>query len=209
MGVYDYNYGSSQAPLELKEPVRAISSTQTFKLSALELMEQEPYLNEQPRGTLHPELGNDCGRFIRCVFIDKETNAVWNCLLARFLTAPSKHCCVHLQHAGGAVADHDTCDSAFHARSMEWSVVVTGCWSAAELELDQSLADRCRDWVMQTMRILLPYSIGTYPTDLGPDDVELARASFGLNAEKLQRLKLRWDPSNMFGTGFPLARLDS
>ena len=89
--------------------------------------------------------------------------------------------------------------SAFLARDAEWSLVISAAW--AEDEGD------CSHWVKSVMEVLLPAALGCYATDLGPDDVDLARQTFGTHTSRLLRLKQKWDPGNMFRHGFPLSQL--
>jgi len=44
---------------------------------------------------------------------------------------------------------------------------------------------------------------GGYPSLLGPDDDERARASFGDNLGRLLAAKRRYDPGNMFASAIP------
>ena len=121
--------------------------------------------------------------------------------MERLLKAPSRHCYFHFQHMGGAVADGSSLSSAFLARDAEWSLVITAAWTEDE--------EDCSFWVREVVKVLLPLALGCYATDLGadPEDVELARQTFGAHAERLLRLKQKWDPNNMFRHGFPLSQL--
>lgn len=170
------------------------------------LYEREPYLLEQPAGTLPPGVAN-LGFFARCVLVAAPMSpVVAEELVARIRAVPCQHCYVHLQHAGGAVADVAAADSAFALRGLEWSVVLTGCWPKSDA--DGLLRGRCETWAREAAAALLrlPSALGTYATDLGPGaaDGALAGRAYGGNQAELVRLKRAWDPRGLFRCGFPL-----
>ncbi len=128
-------------------------------------------------------------------------------LLRVMRSAPSPLCYVHLVHCGGAAAEVLPGECALGSRGWEWAVVVTGVWllqPPAEWEVQQQgqregspggsegggaeVLSACLDaraavnWVYDSVRLLLPYSAGTYGADLGPNDprdAELAVHAFG------------------------------
>ncbi|CAK9030151.1 FAD-linked oxidoreductase DDB_G0289697 [Durusdinium trenchii] len=203
MGIYTFDFGSGAPDVEL--PTRPALLWEIFReqQDISELMEHEPYLCEQPEGIVHEGFLSKRGFFVRALFFHKEAE-IHTELIESISSAPTQHCYFHLQHMGGAVSDQK--DSAFLAREAEWSVVISGVWQSQ----DDSFATEalaCKTWVMQVVEQLLPKSLGSYATDLGPDDQHLARYSFGHKTSLLLELKKKWDPDNLFRHGFPLASL--
>ncbi len=144
--------------------------------------------------------------FVRTLLMPASKTHTWLALLLHhFALAPTHHCWVMFQHLGGACADVPATRTSFHPRHAEWSLVIGGVWVVAGVANDD--ATLARTWVMRTVIALMPFSLGVYPTDLGPDDLELARYCYGENMTRLLDLKRKWDPTNMFGRGFPLLSL--
>jgi hypothetical protein len=58
---------------------------------------------------------------------------------------------------------------------------------------------RCISWAREFFRATGPYaSDGVYVNFMTPDESRRAPAAFGPNLEKLSRVKLRYDPGNLF-----------
>ena len=199
MGIYTFDFGcNSQSELLERRPV--LSEKTYNKQGIADLMEHEPYLSEQPDGIVHKGLLSKRDFFVRALFFDKGADISTE-VIESMKCAPTRDCYFHFQHMGGMVSEQE--DVAFLAREAEWSMVISGVWS------ETSEALPCKTWVGQVVQQLLPKSLGSYATDLGPDDSQLAQYSFGPKTKRLLELKRKWDPENMFQHGFPLASLAS
>lgn len=210
LGVYDYGLlvaGDDAAPSGVGAGVAAmphelVQEEEAPEISILDLYEREPYLCEQPRGTLLAP-GSSLGFFVRAIFLPAALSpTAAEELISRMREAPNRHCFVHLQHAGGSVGERAPEETAFAARRTEWSVVISASWPLSE---DTRLRPPCTAWALEAARALLPGAVGIYGTDLGPEDTEFAPSAFGENAHELRRLKQKWDKGGMFSCGFPLA----
>ena len=153
---------------------------------------------EQPHGVAHRGFLSSRSFFTRALFFARDAE-ISELLVEILSKAPTRHCYFHFQHMGGAVADGSSESSAFLLRDAEWSLVIKGAW--AEDEGD------CTPWVRDAVKLLMPFALGCYATDLGAEDLEMAAQTFGRNAERLLDLKQKWDPNNMFRHGFPLSQL--
>ena len=200
MGVYTFDFGRappSDWP-EQPEPLWQICRDQQ---GPADLMEHEPYLCAQPEGSVHPGYEARRSFFVRALFFAK-TAEISSEVLEIIASAPCRHSYLHFQHMGGVVSKGTA--TPFVAREAEWSLVISGVWD------DPSLAEACKAWVLAAVQQLLPKALGSYATDLGPEDADLARHSFGHKAiQELLSLKKRWDPENLFRCGFPLAALEA
>lgn len=211
IGIYDYyQHNSNECVRSSQEvsaevaklPAQILQETILPCVSLLELFDHEPYLCMQPQGTMLEPGPAGLAFYCRAVFLASPMCAeTASQLLSVMRSTPCRHCFIHLQHAGGAVADRSPTDSAFDLRALEWSVVVSGSWPKSEQE---QLEPRCVDWVRNAVRSLLPAALGTYSTDLGPEDGEFAKFAFGSNHAELRLLKHKWDPKHTFGCGYPL-----
>jgi adenine phosphoribosyltransferase/phosphomevalonate kinase len=151
--------------------------------------------------------GGKTSSFKRCVFL-KHIGAwsVTNALVAAVETRPSPLCYLHLLHGGGAACEVVDDATAFGCRDWEFACVVTGVWPR---DLDgTNTAQAAVRWVYNTIRDLLPLSVGAYGADLGPDprDTAMAAKAFGPNRPRLARLKHTCDPRNILAYACPLPR---
>jgi FAD/FMN-containing dehydrogenase len=125
-------------------------------------------------------------------------------LVEAIRAAPTPSCRIDLQHCGGAVGDVAPTATAFRNRSFEWNCPLIGAWHEPD-----GTRDACTAWVRQTVQMLAPCVAGTYCVEITPGlpetagEVELA---FGDNLDRLQALKCRWDPDNLFRHYYPLTR---
>eukprot|EP00435_Cladocopium_sp_Y103_P053394 s996_g17.t1 len=200
MGIYTYDFGGVSPRLDLSGGPTLLLEKLLEKQGVAELMDQEPYLCEQPDGTVHRGFIPKRSFFIRALFFEKSAD-ICKEVVEGMRSAPGRHCYFQFQHMGGVVSRR--ADSLFTARQAEWSLVISAAWS------EEKSAAACRSWVMQVVQNLLPKALGSYATDLGPEDELLAGHSFGHNTSQLVQLKKKWDPENMFKHGFPLAALAS
>ena len=85
--------------------------------------------------------------------------------------------------------------------------MITGVWPRDRDGTE--VARAAVGWVYSVARHLLPVSGAVYGADLGPDprDAILARsASFGVNRQRLARLKTMLDPRNVLAYACPLPK---
>ena len=145
--------------------------------------------------------------FKRCVFLKRIGNRdVANALIAAIQIRPSPLCYLHLLQGGGAVNDVADQDSAFGCRGWDFACVITGVWPRDQ---DGTVVARAAvQWVYDTIKDLLPLSVGVYCADLGPDprDAALAAKAFGPNLLRLSRLKRQLDPAAVLAHACPLPR---
>ncbi|HUP08106.1 MAG TPA: FAD-binding oxidoreductase [Caldimonas sp.] len=100
---------------------------------------------------------------------------------------------VVLVHLGGAIQRVPASATAYAARDARYVVNVHGRWS------DPGLDARGRAWARQAHADAAPHAIGGgYVNFLVEDEGERVAASYGVNHKRLQLLKRRYDPSNLF-----------
>ncbi|KAL8362969.1 hypothetical protein RB601_008979 [Gaeumannomyces tritici] len=171
------------------------------EVDAMRLFETDMYMKLMHGG----HGGNKFSAFKRCVFLKSISDkAVRNELLAALDTRPSPYCYIHLVHAGGgAVSDVEVGATAFGCRDWRFACNIAGVWQRADADTD---ADACTRWVYDVSHKLLPLGTGAYGADLGPDprDAALATRAFGLNRERLVRLKRVLDPHSVLPFACPL-----
>ena len=106
---------------------------------------------------------------------------------------PAPFAAVAIEHLGGAVSRVGTQDTAFSHRHAQHSVLVLRMWqNPAESEANI-------DWGRRCYRAAEPFlEEGVYVNYLGDEGEVRARAAYGVNYDRLVKLKNKYDPTNFF-----------
>src|SRR5690242_2614998 len=151
--------------------------------------------------------GGKTSSFKRCLLLkDIGDWKVAEALVAGVGGRPSSLCYLHLLQGGGAISDVAANVNAFGCRGWDFACVITGVWPR-----DQDGTEVARaavKWVYSVAENLLPICEGVYGADLGPDprDAALAHRAFGVNRQRLARLKSQLDPQNVLAYACPLPK---
>jgi FAD/FMN-containing dehydrogenase len=106
---------------------------------------------------------------------------------------PDPQCEIFLAQLGGAMGRVDPSATAFVARDARYVMNVHGRWSAARDD------ERVRAWARQCFLDAAPHATGSgYVNFLTEDEGERVAASYGANHARLQAVKRRYDPQNLF-----------
>jgi FAD/FMN-containing dehydrogenase len=107
--------------------------------------------------------------------------------------APSPLTQVHVHHLGGRMAGIPDGGSAFPSRGASFVYNLIGVWQ------DPADDDRNIAWARGAFEQLRPFSLGSaYINFLADEGEERVRAAYGPNYERLQAMKRRYDPENVF-----------
>ena len=113
--------------------------------------------------------------------------------IAAAAKVPDPQCEIFLAQLGGAMARVDASATAFVARDARYIMNVHGRWS------DVADDDLVRDWARRVFEDAAPHATGSgYVNFLTEDEGERVAASYGANYPRLQSLKQRFDPANLF-----------
>ncbi len=117
---------------------------------------------------------------------------------------PGPECEIFLAQLGGAMARVDPSATAYAGRDAHYVMNVHGRWS------DAGDDDRVRDWARGVFRNAAPYATGSgYVNFLTEDESERVVASYGINHPRLQSVKRRFDPDNLFRMNLNIAPASS
>jgi len=106
---------------------------------------------------------------------------------------PGPQCEIFIAQLGGAMARVDVQATAFAARDARFIMNVHGRWSDARDD------DGVRTWARQVFEQAAPHATGSgYVNFLTEDEAERVAASYGVNHARLQSIKQRFDPANLF-----------
>jgi len=113
---------------------------------------------------------------------------------------PGPECEVFLAQLGGAMARVDPAATAFVGRDAAYIMNVHGRWA------DTADDKRVRDWARKVFTDSAPHATGGgYVNFLTEDEGERVAATYGANYTRLQAVKQRYDPTNLFRANLNIA----
>ena len=113
---------------------------------------------------------------------------------------PGPECEIFVAQLGGAMARVNPSATAFVGRDARYIMNVHGRWS------DPRDDERVRDWARQAFSDAAPHATGSgYVNFLTEDEGERVAASYGSNYPRLQAVKRRFDPGNLFRMNLNIA----
>jgi FAD binding domain/Berberine and berberine like len=109
-------------------------------------------------------------------------------------SVPTWICQTHIYPIDGAAARVGSDETAWGWRDAKFSQVLVG------VDHEAGRDDELRNWTVAYSEALAPYSLGgAYVNFMGADESQdRARAAFRGNYERLQQLKAKYDPQNVF-----------
>ena len=128
-------------------------------------------------------------------YVSKITDAYIDVLVEHANKAASPMCVVGLEHMmGGAVSRVAKDDNAFGTREAEYNLLILGITN------DSSEDDAVRDWARGFSDAVRPFSTGAvYVNYMDHDELDRVGHAYGSNHYgRLQELKKRYDPDNLF-----------
>jgi FAD/FMN-containing dehydrogenase len=121
------------------------------------------------------------------------TDAALDVTIASAARLPGPECEIFVAQLGGAMGRVKPSATAFVGRDARYIMNVHGRWS------DAGDDDRVRDWARQVFQAAAPHATGSgYVNFLTDDEAERVATSYGANYARLQAVKRRFDPDNLF-----------
>lgn len=120
-------------------------------------------------------------------------DAAIDLMIASAARLPGPECEIFVAQLGGAMARVNPAATAFVGRDARFIMNVHGRWSDAHDD------ERVRAWARQAFQEAAPHATGSgYVNFLTEDEAERVSASYGANYPRLQAVKQRFDPDNLF-----------
>ncbi len=111
----------------------------------------------------------------------------------RFGEVPTAKSTMHLYPIDGAVHRVDADETAWRYRDANWSMVIAG------VDPDPAKRETITEWARQYWEALHEHSAGgSYINFMMEEGQDRIRATYGDNYERLQEVKARYDPDNVF-----------
>ena len=123
----------------------------------------------------------------------KLSNEALDVMIASAAKLPGGECEIFVAQLGGAMARVAPTATAFVGRDAHYIMNVHGRWSDARDD------ERVRAWARKVFQDAAPHATGGgYVNFLTDDEAERVAASYGVNHSRLQAVKQRYDPGNLF-----------
>src|SRR5215510_9717748 len=127
-------------------------------------------------------------------FLTQLSDTAIDTMIEWFARCPSTMGQLLLEHLHGAAARVAIGDTAFPHRAEGYNFLVLSQWQ------ERTLTDRCIAWAREAYAAMAPcFGTGRYVNYLGDDEVrDPVPAAYGPNYLRLQELKTKYDPDNLF-----------
>jgi hypothetical protein len=178
-------------PGEPERGAKALHSLRTFLKPAEDSIEVRDYLDEQRAGTDAPGEG-DYSSHRRAGHLEQLSEAVIETIIEHAADAPAKSCGITMIYWHGPWSAQPR-DNAFGFRRCGYQYWIHSYWQAKHDE------QRAIDWVERFFAAMARHSTGAvYVNDLKEEGAERVRAAYGDKLPRLQSLKRKYDPNNVF-----------
>lgn len=126
-------------------------------------------------------------------FVQTLPDAAIEAHIANARKLPNAQSLMHLYAIDGAVHRKRSSDTAWNNRSATWSLVIAG------VDPDPSQAPAITRWAKDYWNDVHKYDLqGAYPNFMMADESARLQATFGDNYPRLQAVKAKYDPTNLF-----------
>jgi FAD/FMN-containing dehydrogenase len=128
------------------------------------------------------------------------SDAALDVMIAAAARLPGPECEIFVAQLGGAMGRVKPEATAFVGRDANYIMNVHGRWS------DTRDDERVRAWARQVFQDAAPHATGSgYVNFLTEDEADRVAASYGANYPRLQAVKQRFDPNNLFRMNLNIA----
>jgi FAD/FMN-containing dehydrogenase len=177
-------------PLDVGEaatrPIKAFGSPAVDAVGPLTYCQQNTMLDAAyPKGALNYWKSN---------FLSHLSDAAIDAMIEGFARCPSPMGQILLEHLHGAATRVGIGETAFPHRADGYDLLVLAEW------MDRAETERCIAWARDTYAAMQPFmAAGRYVNYLDHDEAgDPVATAYGPNYRRLQELKAKYDPSNVF-----------
>jgi len=128
------------------------------------------------------------------------SDAAFELVIAGGESLPTPECEIFLAQLGGAMARVEPAATAFFGRDARYIMNLHGRWTDARDD------ERVRTWARRVFQDAAPHATGSgYVNFLTEDEEERVAGTYGTNYPRLQAVKRRYDPENLFRMNLNIA----
>ena len=150
-----------------------------------------PYAGFQ--AAFDPLLGSGARNYWKSHNLGRIDDGLLDVAIAAAAASPGPECEVFIAQLGGAMAQVAPAATAYAGRDANFVMNVHGRWQSAADD------DRGRGWARRLYRDAAPFSTGGgYVNFFTADESERVVQAYGVNYARLQEIKQRYDPDNLF-----------
>jgi hypothetical protein len=170
---------------------KALASLRQIRKPLRDTVAPTPYVKLQTSGDEGAAHGHKY--YIKGGFVQKSSSALRDVMLATISEAklPVVHAVV-LPQGGGAIARVKPKDTAFLQRTADHNVFLFSRWD------DPAMSTPVAEWTRGTWKKVEPHTRGFYVNEYALDDASRVEGTYGENYWRLQALKDKFDPNNLF-----------
>jgi len=175
----------------LEEGLAAIQPIKDFGPPVMDAMGPIEY--SQMNSMLDAGYPRGARNYWKSSFLDELTDDAIETMARCYETCPSPMAQLLLEHVHGAVSRVPADATAFPHRRDGYNFLVLTQW------MDPADDARCIQWGRDTYAAMKPFTTdGRYMNYLDADDATGSAAAYGVNYGRLQQLKRKYDPENVF-----------
>jgi FAD/FMN-containing dehydrogenase len=138
--------------------------------------------------------------FFKCPFLRELTDDAIRAIVEHAAVAPTEQTQVIIEHMHGAASRVPAANTAFGLRRVHYSINILAAWNHPDL------SQQCIAWAKDFSTALESFgATDSYVNYLGDEGAAAVRASYGVNYERLARLKRKYDPDNFFSSNQNIA----
>ncbi|MGB6008845.1 FAD-binding oxidoreductase [Castellaniella sp.] len=177
-------------PIDAAE--RALRPIKAFASPLMDAIGRMPYT--QLNGMLDAAFPKGAFNYWKTNFLSTLNDAAIDTMIDCFARCPTPMGQLLIEHFHGEVARIDPSDTAFPHRREGYNFLVLGQWTQPEG------TDACIAWTRETYERMQPFfAAGRYLNYLDGDEPgDPVAAAYDSNYPRLQRIKARYDPTNVF-----------
>jgi len=176
----------------LADGERAMRPLKSFGAPVLDAIGPIPY--SAMNGMLDAAYPKGALNYWKSSFLTELSDDAIDTLIACFARCPTPMGQLLIEHMHGAATRVPATETAYPHRAEGYNLLVLAEW------MDPAVNERCIAWARDTYARMQPYlGVARYMNYLGHDESSDAiAAAYGVNYRRLQQVKTRFDPSNLF-----------
>ena len=176
---------------DLAEGERVLKPLREFGPPVMDAIQPMPF--PQMQSLLDGAFPDGNQNYWKSTFLREFSDDAISVLVDHANRATSPITAVVIEYYGGAASRVGVSDTAFAHRQAQYDVAIMAQWA------DAAESDRHIKWTQELAAAMRPFSSGAYLLNfLGDESDDTIKAAFGVNYDRLARLKKKYDPTNFF-----------